>query len=59
MDNVLLKLKSILNGLTDEELKEYDLSINRDTSVELIAIEERTITLVTRKANLKFDDLEW
>lgn len=27
MENILVKLKAILNGLSDEELKEYDLWI--------------------------------
>lgn len=59
MKNILVKLKAILNGLSDEELKEYELWINDDTGVELIAVDEDSIVLITDKGKLKIDNKMW
>lgn len=59
MENILAKLKAILNGLSDEELKEYELWINDDTGVELIAVDENSIVLITDKEKLKIDNRIW
>lgn len=56
MDNVLLKLKNVLNGLTDEELKNYDLWIDH---VEIIAVDDNSVVLITDASNVKVGDLEW
>ena len=59
MENILIKLKAILNSLSDEELKEYDLWIDSDTGVELIAVDDNSIVLVTDKEKLKINNREW
>jgi hypothetical protein len=59
MENILIKLKAILNSLSDEELKEYDLWIDNDTGVELIAVDDNSIVLVTDKEKLKINNREW
>ena len=59
MDNDLIRLKKVLNGIDDEDLKEMDLYIDCDSGVQMIAIEENAITLVTDTHKLKIDDKEW
>ena len=57
MENTLVKLKAILNGLSDEELKNYELCINNDTGVEAIVIGENSISLITDSAMLKINNM--
>lgn len=59
MDNVLLKLKHLLNGLTDEELKNYDLWINNEETVKIIAVDDTAVVLITDTSKIKVDDKEW
>lgn len=59
MENILVKLKAILNGLSDEELKKYDLWIDNDKGVEVIAVDDNSIVLVTDKEKLKINNREW
>ena len=59
MDNDLIRLKKVLNGIDDEDLKEMDLYIDCDSGVQMIAIEENAITLVTDTHKLKINDKEW
>ena len=56
MENILVKLKAILNSLSDEELKKYDLWIDNDTGVEVIAVYNNSITLVTNSDMLQIDE---
>ena len=59
MENTLIRLKKILNTFTDKELEEYELWINNDTGVELIAIDDNGICLITDKEKLKINGLDW
>ncbi len=59
MDNDLIRLKKVLNSIDDEDLKEMDLYIDCDSGVQMVAIEENAITLVTDTHKLKIDDKEW
>lgn len=59
MDNDLIRLKKVLNGIDDEDLKEMDLYIDCNSGVQMIAIEENAITLVTDTHKLKIDGKEW
>ena len=59
MDGILVKLKGILNVFSDEELKNYELWIDNDTGVELIAVDDNSIVLVTDKEKLKINNREW
>lgn len=59
MDGILVKLKGILNCLSNEELKNYELWIDNDTGVELIAVDDNSIVLVTDKEKLKINNREW
>lgn len=58
MNNVLKNLKAILNGLTEEELQNYELWINNEEGVSVIAIDENSISLITDNSKLKIDDRE-
>lgn len=59
MDNDLIRLKKVLNSIDDEDLKEMDLYIDCESGVQMVAIEENAITLVTDTNKLKIDDKEW
>lgn len=59
MNNILLKLKHLLNGLTDEELKSYSLWINNEDEVEIIAVDDGAVVLITDESKVKIDDKEW
>lgn len=59
MDNDLIRLKKVLNSIDDEDLKEMDLYIDCESGVQMVAIEENAITLVTNTHKLKIDDKEW
>lgn len=59
MDNDLIRLKKVLDGIDDEDLKEMDLYIDCDSGVQMVAIEENAITLVTDTHKLKIDGKEW
>ena len=59
MENILVKLKAILNGVSDEELKEYDLWIDNDKGVEVIAVDGTSISLITEASMLKINDKMW
>lgn len=59
MNNDLIRLKKILNSIDDEDLKEMDLYIDCDSGVQMVAVEENAITLVTDTHKLKINDKEW
>lgn len=56
MENALVKLKGILNGLSNEELKKYDIWINTYETVEMIVLDDDSITLVTDSDMLQIDE---
>ena len=58
MNNVLKNLKAILNGLTEEELQNYELWINNEAGVSVIAIDENSISLITDNSKLKIEHRE-
>lgn len=59
MKDTLLKLKKLLNGIDDEEIKEMDLWINNEENVELIALDNNSISLITDISLLKINDKLW
>ena len=59
LDNALLKLKHILNGLTDEELKDYDLWIDTEKKIDAIVVDGISINLLTDIENLKYKEKMW
>lgn len=59
MENTLIKLKKILNTFTDKELENYELWIDNNTSIDLITIEDDSISLITDKTKLKINGLDW
>ena len=58
MEDVLLKLKRLLNSIDDEELKETTLWIDAEVQVQTIIFESENITFITDKEKLKYDGLE-
>lgn len=59
LDNALLKLKHILNGLTDQELKDYDLWIDTENKIDAIVVDGAGIVLLTDIENLKYKEKMW
>lgn len=59
MNSVLKNLKAILNGFTEEELQNYELWINNEDGVRVIAIDENSISLITDSSKLKINNREW
>ena len=59
MNNILIKLKRILNSIPNEELEKYDLTIDCSEEIKMIAIEDEAIVFVTDTSKLKIDGLEW
>ena len=59
MHGILRKLKSILNGLNDEELEEFDLWVDNEQVISVIAVDRNAISLITDSSKLKIDGKEW
>lgn len=59
MYGVLKKLKSILNGLDEEELEEFDLWIDNTKTISVIAVDKNAISLITDSSKLEIDGKEW
>ena len=59
LDNALLKLKHILNGLTEQELKDYDLWIDTENKIDAIVVDGTSITLLTDIENIKNKEKMW
>mgnify|MGYP004463380857 CR=1 FL=1 len=58
MNSVLKNLKAILNGFTEEELQKYRLWINNGATVNVIVVEENSISLITDSKELKIENFE-
>ncbi len=59
MENSLLILKKLLNSIEDEDLKEFDLWIDNNKTIDVIAIDTNAISLITDKTILKINGGEW
>ena len=59
MDKPIIRLKKILNTFTDKELEEIDLWIDNNAEIDIIAIDENAISLITDKSKLKINGLNW
>lgn len=59
MENALIKLKAILNGLSNKELEKMDLWIDNDKNIDVIAIDENAISLITDEEKLRIDGFCW
>lgn len=59
MKNALIKLKAILNGLTNKELEKMELWIDNDKNIDVIAVDENAISLITDEEKLKIDGFRW
>ena len=53
MENTLIKLKAILNGLPNEELEKMELWIDNDKNIEVIAVDRNAISLITDEEKLR------
>lgn len=59
MKNQLLVLKRLLNSIDDEELKEINLWIDNEKGVDVIALDDNAISLITDEDRLSIDGKQW
>lgn len=59
MESVLVKLKAVLNAISNEELENYDLWIDCQKGIRAIAIDDNAITLISEDTELKINGAEW
>lgn len=59
MNSILRKLKSVLEGLSDEELDNFGLWIDNEDEIQMIAIDENAISLITNTKKLEIDGKDW
>lgn len=59
MENTLIKLKAMLNGISNKELEKMDLWVDNDKGIEVVAIDENAVSLITNSAELKINGLHW
>ena len=59
MENVLIRIKKLLNSIDDEELKEMNLWIDNDETIDAVMLETYSITLITNTEKLIINDKEW
>jgi hypothetical protein len=57
--NILLILKRLLKSIDDKDLEEMNLWVDNSDNIELVAVDDNSITLVTKKEKLSIDGLEW
>lgn len=58
-ENILKRLKYILNSYTDKELEEIDLWTDNTNTVDVIAVDSNSISLITDDSLLKIDGRQW
>lgn len=59
MNNMLIRLKGLLNTYKDKELKEIDLWVNNSENIDVIAIDDNAISLITDSELLKIEGKDW
>ncbi len=59
MENILVKLKAMLNSLPNKELEQMDLWIDNSKNVEVIALDDNSISLITDKEKLEINGFSW
>ena len=59
MDNILRKLKSVLDGLSEEELDNYDLWVDNKNIIDIIAVDDNAISLITDSEKLTIEGRIW
>ena len=59
MDNILIKLKRLLNSIDDDELEDIDLWIDNTDNIQGIMLDDASIVLITDVKKLTFDGKEW
>ena len=57
--NILLILKRLLKSIDDKELENMDLWIDNENEIQLVAVDEKSVTLVTDTEKLKIDGRMW
>lgn len=57
--NVLKRLKYILNSYTDKELEDIDLWLDNANTIDVIAVDSNSISLITDDSMLKIDGRQW
>ena len=59
MGNTLIKLKGMLNGISNEELAKMDLWVDNNKRINVIAINENAISFTEMLEMLKINAFHW
>ena len=59
MENILVKLKRLLNSIEDYELEDLELWIDNKVIPEAIALDSDSVILLTNLKNVTIDGKEW
>ena len=60
MENILVKLKAMLNSLPNKELEQMDfIGQTIVKNVEVIALDDNSISLITDKEKLEINGFSW
>ena len=59
MENVLIKLKRLLNSIDDDELEDIELWVDNEKTVEAIVLDEDSVVLLTNLKEVKINGKEW
>lgn len=59
MNEVLVRLKYLLNSYSDTELEDMELWIDNDVTIDIIAVDENAINLITDKEKIEVDGRKW
>lgn len=59
MNDVLVRLKYLLNSYSDTELKDMELWIDNNVTIDIIAVDENAVSLITNKEKIEVDGRKW
>lgn len=59
MNEVLVRLKYLLNSYSDTELEDMELWIDNDVTIDIIAVDENAISLITDKEKIEVGGRKW
>lgn len=59
MENVLIKLKRLLNSIDDDELEDLELWVDNKAIPEAVALDDDAIVLLTNLEQIMIDGKKW
>ena len=59
MENILIKLKRLLNSIDDDELEDIELWVDNKAIPEAVVLDDDAIVLITNLKSVTIDGKEW